>query len=116
MLPGETPWVAINLGDYGNKNQGLQFALQALVHIVCFQQPIDRISILVDADIFFERAFKFFTEIKDKIRYPAIARCLIMSLRRGINCGSIVLMPVRDKNIVFITGDNGWHNLPNIPS
>ena len=79
-------------------------------------QAINRIDVLVNTDIFFEGAFKFLTKVMDEIRYPPITRNGRISLRGRIKCASIVLMPVRDKNIIFITRNNGWHNLPNIPS
>ena len=43
IQPRKTFWVAISLRKDGNQYHALQFRLQALVDMVCFQQAINRI-------------------------------------------------------------------------
>jgi hypothetical protein len=44
---------------------------------------------------FFERSFKFFLQIGNKFRYPAIV--------------FVILLPIANEDVVFVVGDEGGH-------
>src|SRR6267142_1391768 len=95
MLPGEALRIAIRLGNDRNKDQTFEFALQALVYGMGFEQPIVWIFIEVDGDIFFERGIEFGLERTDKLRDPMIT--------------FVVLLAVGDKNVILKAADQGRH-------
>ena len=58
MLPGKAFEITVGLGNDRDKNQTLQFALQAFINVVGFEQAIVWVLIKIDGDVFFESGFE----------------------------------------------------------
>jgi hypothetical protein len=94
MLPGKAFWITICLGDNGDKDEALQFGLQAFIYIMGFEQAVIGVSVEVNRERFFACGSQFLLQGSYKIRYPA---------------GTVIVETVANEDVVFVTGDYAGH-------